>query len=239
MQTIPANRKSGLGNLVGAKDRTGKAKRGRPKRADVELRGNTREGLLQAASELMISKNSVDISLAEVAEITNKSAGLIVYHFSNKEGLLLALLERDAAKAVEQLRELSGMKLPVQKKMRMHIGGLINAYYKTPYANRLLHELMQNASSESAQRVSEIFLKPIADFQRDLLEQGLREGVFREVDPTDFYFIVVGACDHLFARRCVLTHIFDIGEITEHIKKRYSHSLVDMVMAGILAHPEM
>ena len=235
MRTETGGRKSGLGNLVGAKDRAVKGTRGRPRRADAELRGDTRVGLLQAASDLMIAKNSVDISLAEVSALTGKSPALSVYHFSNKEGLLLALLERDAAKAVAQLRELATLDLPVEKKMRMHIGGLINAYHKTPYANRLLHELMQNASEESARRVSEIFLKPIADFQKTLLEQGLRGGVFREVDPRDFYFIVVGACDHLFARRCVLTHIFDTAEISEETKKHYAQSLIGIVMAGILA----
>lgn len=210
-------------------------RRGRPRKADAEMRMGTREALLRAARELMIAKNSVDISLSEVAEITGYSPGLIVYHFQNKEKLLLSLIEGDAHMAVRQLHGLASMDLPPDKKMRMHIAGIFNAYCKTPYANRLLNELMQNSSAESSKHVSEVFLKPIADFQRNLLEEGLAQRLFREVDPTDFYFIVLGACDHLFARRSALADIFGVTEIAEDVRRRYSKSLIDLVMAGIAA----
>lgn len=199
------------------------------------MRLGTREALLLAARDLMIAKNSVDISLAEVAEITGNSPGLIVYHFQNKERLLLSLIEIDAQMAVKQLEGLASMDLPPDKKMRLHVAGIFNAYCKTPYANRLLNELMQNSSSESAKRVSQVFLKPIADFQRNLLEEGRALGVFREINAADFYFIVLGACDHLFARRSALADIFGIAEITEEVRRRYSKSLIDMVMNGITA----
>lgn len=190
--------------------------------------------LLRAARNLMVAKNSVEISLAEVAEITGNSPGLIVYHFQNKENLLLSLIEGDAREAVKQMEGLASMDLSPDKKMRMHIAGIFNAYCKTPYANRLLNELMQNCSQESAKHVSEVFLKPIADFQRGLLEEGLAKGVFREVNATDFYFIVLGACDHLFARRSALADIFGVAEITDEVRRRYSKSLTDIVMSGIM-----
>ena len=95
---------------------------------DGENRLNTRQALLQAARDLMIAKNSVDISLAEVAEITGNSPGVIVYHFQNKEKLLLSLIEQDAQAAVAQLQGLSSMELSPDKKMRMHIAGIFNTY---------------------------------------------------------------------------------------------------------------
>lgn len=210
-----------------------RGKRGRPRLVDLELQGDTRELLIQATSDLMTEKNSTDISLNEVAEATGKTPALIAYHFSNKEGLLMAVLEREAARAVSQLAELAASALSAEKMMRMHIGGLINAYYRTPYANRLMNELMQNASESTSSRVSEIFLEPIAKFHRDLLARGLEDGVFCKVDPVDFYFILVGACDHFFARRSVLKDIFGIDAIDESIKSRYSRSLVAIIMAGI------
>jgi TetR/AcrR family transcriptional regulator len=210
-------------------------KRGRPRKSETDSRTATRDSLLQAARDAMVAKNSIDVSLAEISEITGNSPGLIVYHFQNKEGLLLSLIELDAAKATSQLEGLRALDIPADKKMRMHIGGILSAYFKTPYANRLLNELMQNASPESARHVSEVFLKPIADFQRDLLDQGVKEGVFRPVDPTDFYFIILGACDHLFARPSALKNIFGVERITDETRRRYSKSLTDLVMAGIAA----
>lgn len=221
--------------LYGKDQAAASRRRGRPSKVDTDMRISTREALLRAARNLMISKNSIEISLAEVADITGNSPGLIVYHFQNKEKLLLSLIEFDAKEAVKQLEGLVSMQLPPDKKMRMHIAGIFNTYCKTPYANRLLNELMQNSSSESAKHVSEVFLKPIADFQKNLLEEGLRLGIFREINPTDFYFIVLGACDHLFARRSALADIFGVAEITDEVRRRYVRSLTDIVMNGIMA----
>ncbi|MGE4323710.1 MAG: TetR/AcrR family transcriptional regulator [Sphingobium sp.] len=85
---------------------------------------DTREYLIQAAADVMIAKDSADISLSEIADKTGLSAALVQYHFGNKEGLLVALLERDGAKALGQLRQLEAMDLSAPAKLRIHVGGL-------------------------------------------------------------------------------------------------------------------
>jgi TetR/AcrR family transcriptional regulator len=212
-------------------------RRGRPSLVELENRLGTRSGLILATSELMIAKDSVEISLSEIAKVTGQNQALVKYHFGNKEGLLMALVEQDAAMAVKQLNELKAMELPVDKKLRMHIGGIINTYFKAPYLNRLLHHLMQNSTERNARRVNEIFVEPIAVFYSEILKQGYDEGLFREIDPMDFYFILVGASDHFFSRRRALSFSFDVDNITEELKRNFTKSLVDIVMNGILIHP--
>ncbi|WP_256849209.1 TetR/AcrR family transcriptional regulator, partial [Pantoea sp. Ft+CA_17] len=60
-------------------------------------RNPTADKLLLAASELMIESNSIEVSLSEIAQRSGVNAALVKYHFGNKDGLLLALLARDAA----------------------------------------------------------------------------------------------------------------------------------------------
>lgn len=209
-------------------------RRGRPRKIEGDSKPDSREALLNAARQLMIEKNSIDISLAEVADITGHSPGLIVYHFQNKENLLVSLIKEDAKDSIKQLQGLKAMDLPVDKKMRMHISGIFNAYYRRPYAHRLLNELMENSSPDASRKATEELLRPIADFQRDLLDLGVRQGVFRPFDPVDFYFIVLGACDQLFARRTALAEIFGVTEISEAVRQRYCKSLIDMVMSCLM-----
>src|ERR1700722_15360528 len=64
------------------------------------------EKLLDAASELMIERSSIEVSLSDIAERSGVNAALVKYHFGNKDGLLLALLARDAATEVAQLEYL-------------------------------------------------------------------------------------------------------------------------------------
>ncbi len=55
-------------------------------------RNTTAEKLLEAASELMIGRSSIEVSLSDIAQKSGVNAALVKYHFGNKDGLLLALL---------------------------------------------------------------------------------------------------------------------------------------------------
>ena len=52
-----------------------------------------KEVILQAASRLFSDKGFKETSVAEISEITGVAEGTIFYHYKNKEGLFLAILE--------------------------------------------------------------------------------------------------------------------------------------------------
>ena len=53
-------------------------------------RNPTADKLLLAASMLMIERNSIDVSLSDIAQKSGVNSALVKYHFGNKDGLLLA-----------------------------------------------------------------------------------------------------------------------------------------------------
>src|SRR5438045_6222531 len=69
-------------------------------------KNSTAEKLLVAASELMIERASIEVSLSDIAQKSGVNAALVKYHFGNKDGLLLALLARDPATEIAQLEYL-------------------------------------------------------------------------------------------------------------------------------------
>ena len=86
--------------------------------------------LLKAAGELMIERDTIDISLSELAKRSGINAALVKYHFGNKNGLLLALLTRDARSQIAKLDTLMQQPLSPTEKLRLHVAGVINAYYR-------------------------------------------------------------------------------------------------------------
>ena len=209
----------------------------RKRRERAATRVDTRDALLIAASELMVEKDSIDFSLLEVGARSGMSAALVQYHFGSKEGLMLAIIERGVARATSQLGELAERPLPATEKLRLHINGLVTTYLKMPYTNRLLHVLMQGDDEKRARQVSELYISPIADFYRALLAQGVAEGSFRPVEPMFFYFLVIGACEHLAARRTVMRFVFDIAGVTDSLRRDYVQFVYDTVMGGIAPAP--
>ena len=102
-------------------------------------KNSTAEKLLVAASDLMIERSSIEISLSDIAQKSGANAALVKYHFGNKDGLLLALLARDAATEMSNLEYLLAQPISATAKLRLHIAGIIKAYYQFPYMNRLIH----------------------------------------------------------------------------------------------------
>jgi TetR/AcrR family transcriptional regulator, acrAB operon repressor len=54
----------------------------------------TREAILEAAERLFVEKGADQVSLEEVAQAANFTRGAVHWHFQNKQGLLLALVDR-------------------------------------------------------------------------------------------------------------------------------------------------
>jgi AcrR family transcriptional regulator len=201
--------------------------RRRTSRSDAAAR------LLAAASSLMIERGSTEISLGDISERSGVNSALVKYHFGNKTGLLVALLERDAQSAMEQLNALLRADLSPTAKLKLHIAGVVNAYYRTPYLNRLIHDLLHQSSDEVARQVADFFVGPVVEFERQLLAEGIRRGEFRDVDPMIFYFTLFGAIDHMFYARHTLLYGFGVSEVTEDMRRKLIDLVTEMVLGAI------
>src|SRR3954469_6320500 len=174
-------------------------------------RNTTAERLLGAASELMIARKSIEVSLSDIAQKSGVNAALVKYHFGNKDGLLLALLARDAATEMTNLDYLMAQPVSATAKLRVKIASVIKAYHQFPYMNRLIHFLLHESSQNAADEVSKFFIGPLLDFHRRLLKEGEESGEFRAVDPVLFYTSLIGACDNLFFSRDAMSRATGVG----------------------------
>src|SRR6478609_2404364 len=198
----------------------------------------TADKLLLAASELMISSNSIEVSLSEIAQQSGVNAALVKYHFGNKDGLLLALLERDAANEMTNLEYLLEQPISATAKLRLHIAGIIKAYNQFPYMNRLIHYLLHESSDKSADEVSKFFVGPLLNFHRRLLAEGHKTGEFRVVDPVLFYTSLIGACDNLFFSRHAMSRAIGVGPVTDDVCRQYIKHMETLICGGILTQAE-
>lgn len=200
---------------------------------------NARERLLDTAGQLMGDRHATDVSLSELAEHSGLNSALVKYYFGNKDGLLLALAERDGAVALRDLQQLLQQDLSPTEKLRRHIGGIINNFYRRPYLNRLLHSLLDSrrADSAAARQITKTFIDPVLELQRELLDQGVRAGEFRSIEPMLFYVSVLGACDHLFNARYALQHFSGRSTVSDAVRERYVAHVIDIFVNGISARP--
>lgn len=195
------------------------------------------EALLVATAELLSERGDVDVSFAEISRRSGVNAAMIKYYFGNKDGLLLALVERDAERPMAALEQLMQTPLPADQKLMHHIGGIINTYYRCPYLNRLIHHLLDNASSDAADRVIKIFIDPMVSAYQAIIDQGVMEGSLVQTDPRLLYFSLVGACEHIFFAARSVRHVLSPDGVQDGLKQRFSNHVTEILLAGLRPRP--
>mgnify|MGYP000616215389 CR=1 FL=1 len=193
-----------------------------------------RDQLLESACQIMRDGDAVDLSLSELSLRSGLNSALVKYYFGNKNGLMLALLERDMGNIVKQLDALVAKEMEPEDKLRLHIGAVIDTYYTFPYLNRLLMRMIRDSAPSEAKRIAELYLKPLSKDYAALIAEGVKAGKFRDVDPQLFYFTVTGAADRFFNARQVLKHCYDQHEVSEELRDNYREHTIDIIMRGLL-----
>lgn len=201
---------------------------------ELAARSETKDALVQALCELIIEQDSINISLASIAERAQSNVAMVKYYFGNKEGLLVALLRRDINNAAHALKTLIDSDKPASWKIVQHVSGLLKFYHKVPYLHRLLRNVIRDMPMDKARDLAHELVGPICTFYESLIEQGVQEGTFRRINPMLLYFTIVGACDQLFSNRSLLKAMFDVDHIDADLHRQYTEHTVAILTQGIL-----
>ncbi|HEX7857810.1 MAG TPA: TetR family transcriptional regulator [Sphingobium sp.] len=193
----------------------------------------SRAALLEAASVLLRDGDTLEVSLNDIGRVAGISAALVAYYFGSKDGLLTALIERDASSALAAFEELLGMDISPSRKLRYHLSGLIKTYGKYPYLARLANALIRDGEAAEAKRLAAQFCIPMVDAYDKLLRQGLEAGEFRPMDTMHFYFTVIGLSQDIFASRAVLRNCFGVDDLTAQQISDYADHAYGIIMGGI------
>ena len=193
-----------------------------------------RDQLIEAASQIMREGDTIDLSLSELSLRAGLNSALVKYYFGNKNGLMLALLDRDMGNIVFSLGALLAKDIPPEEKLRIHIGAVIDTYFAFPYLNRLLMRMVRDSAPAEAARIADLYLKPISKVYDALIAEGVKAGKFRKLDPQFFYFTVTGAADRFYSSRLVLRHCYNQDDFNENMRDAYREHSIDLIMRGLL-----
>lgn len=158
--------------------------------------GNKRERIIAAAARFFGEKGYHNTTTAEVAEAAGVAAGTIYIYFSSKEDLLVAVFEEFLDRHMTRLREGVGQESGPEAKLRRLVVLGLQLMEENPDSARIfLSQLRQSTAmiKTVAKRSSRAYRSII----EDILDEGIRTGVFRAMNTRAVAAMLFGSFQNL------------------------------------------
>ncbi|WP_028605994.1 TetR family transcriptional regulator C-terminal domain-containing protein [Ottowia thiooxydans] len=216
--------------MVKAATKQPRRKPGRPlATADVD----TRKALLNAAHDLLLESKGLPVPISAICEKARVNPAMVNYYFGGKRDLTVSLFEQLCESWNPDLESLLLLDVPPSKKLEIHIRQMIRNYQNTPYASRLMTEVIMTTKPAVAKRLGNNFVRPLISFYERLIEQGVAAGEFRPVEPMFLFFSVVGQCEYMFASLPLLSSALGITKLDEEFQESFIKHTTQLVFYGV------
>jgi AcrR family transcriptional regulator len=171
-------------------------KAGRRRERERRDPAGTRQALLRAGAELFAERGFDGVPTEDVAGRAGVNKALISYHFRGKRGLYVAVLVSVFAEMAARLKaiEMEGGSVPqTLHRLLQAFAGLREERPDFPIL------FVREVLSRGLEPAVVPHLVEIVGVTRRLAERGMREGLFRRVDPVAMHFALVGSLVFFFA----------------------------------------
>jgi len=160
-------------------------------KSDKKRSDTTEEKILQTAIKSFAAKGLAGSRVDEIAKEAGVNKASIYYHIGDKEALYKKVLNNVLAGAAEATDKNRASDRPVKDKLREHIRSVvINAVSKEHFAPLFMQEVAsggENMPEEALIQMGHV----IASLTK-IIEEGVKSGEFRSVNPFALHMMIVG-----------------------------------------------
>jgi AcrR family transcriptional regulator len=158
----------------------------------------TREALIAAATDLFAEHGFDGVRVEQIAEASGVNKALINYHFGGKAGLYKAILKVTFGGVTLGIEELVSSGDPPAEKLRRLIRAIGRMVEQRPNLPRMvLREILSGGERIDTETLPN-FLAMFAAV-RSIVEEGIRSGEFRRVDPLSTHLGLIGSLMFFFS----------------------------------------
>ncbi len=145
-----------------------------------------REALLQAAFGVVCSKGYYEMKVDDVARAAGVAKGTVYLYFKDKPDLYVGIIQWLIGQATAYLKEVASKSLAAKEKISLIFNLWTEKLLQHPAAIDLVFPEMKKERCNIAQRFHRQVLpevKSMVDALAEIIEEGVRTGEFRPVEP--------------------------------------------------------
>lgn len=196
----------------------------------------SRAAILQAAAQEFAEFGIAGARTDAIARMARVNKALLYYYFTDKETLYGAVLDHAFAGMKTTVFQVLDSDLPPREKIVAYVG----AYFDFIASNQIYPKLMQREMMRAGagdtihfDRLVKIYFQPIYRRVRELLQKGIAEGEFRNVDPTHFVPSMIAMIVFYFSSAPVMQRIVRFNPLSPRRIAQRRAAVLDFISAAL------
>jgi TetR/AcrR family fatty acid metabolism transcriptional regulator len=172
-----------------------------------------RDEIVDAALRLILRTGYNQVTLADIADQVGVSKGLISYYFPRKEDVFLAVLQKIVDRTRSDFEGFYAADAPASEKLSMIFSNLFgNEKRARRYYTVVIDYMAQAIRMRQVQEYTQVIYASYRDYMERIVEDGIRAGEFRSVDPPRVVSMLLGMMEGLILQWFFDRKGFDLSE---------------------------
>jgi TetR/AcrR family transcriptional regulator len=193
-----------------------------------------REALITRTCEMLMQMPPNKITRAEVARHMNVDPSLIRYYFRDRSTLLLAAVARLTAELSRLMdEELARSELTPESRLRARVSALLKLNVTYPFFHRLMIDELVTLDTPAAVRFVEQLTREGVAGYAEVLDAGVKDGVFRRTSVPFLFLAVIGMCEFFVNGMPILRIVMGKDLDQRAISARYREFICDLMLDGL------
>jgi TetR/AcrR family transcriptional regulator len=196
----------------------------------------SRAAILKAAVGEFADHGIAGARTDAIARAAHVNKALLYYYFKDKDALYEAVLDHVFSGLWAQVTPVLDSDLPPRQKMLAYLGAYFDYIAANPRFPRVVQgEWVRSGAKGSApmQRVARKYFRPIFEKLSEVLQEGIRTGEFRAVNPMDFLPSVVAVIVFYFTTAPVMKALMKVDPLSEERIRERRAFVLEFISAAL------
>lgn len=168
----------------------------------------------------------------EIADLAAVNKAMIHYYFDSKEKLYHAVLDKILFDLIRLMQDTVRDDLPYPKQLEVFYRGFFD--YVATHKNFSRITAMEMGSTDNyLPRLVETFFKPLFDRGVGFIKEGIAQGDFKKVHPSQFLVSVYALTMAYFSDSEFMKMLLDRDPLSERLLKERREQVLDMIFAAL------
>ena len=187
---------------------------------------NTKSQLVEAAYRVIGRKGFSNFTIRDIASEAGLSTGLVHYYFKNKEELFLHLFKEMQREIGAKLNQELDRTIDPVNRLRIYVDEAFLMIRRENYFQLLINFWSQINVDDRMRDLSQRLFQSFREKIIEILEDGIADGCFREVDTSEIAATIVALIQGSIIQYMIDPEVFDYDEFARKQKMRITRMVI-------------